>query len=227
MKGVNGIILAVLALALFAGCVKKAPLSEKAVTEFYTLVSGEAGDAAVRKYYQKHIKPSLKAFNPAALERVFQYTHRTDYTAAELKGGVRLALLMDLQKAASPAAVAQALGLLMPALPKGGAGQAGLLDSLRAYTGAPRHTRLCALLAAGLMTQSLSGLEQTRPASPETAQRHLADFRFALLALPEDQSEVLDITRIVWQETFADVNEINLDRLRNILKGAYPGLFVQ
>jgi len=212
-------------ILLFSGCGKKAEITLSAVEGFYAL-SG-ASEKAVKecdKYFRKELKDALKAQTPDVLEKAYQYSGKSVYAPWELRGIVRCAVIELAGKIKTMEEAKSAVSLLEPSLEGMGADRAGSYARLKAAADPGAFTGLLKPVVGELAEVCLKDIDTLRSKDAAAAEKRLTDLRYLLLALPEGESEVVNITRIVWDELNSDVNDIQIDKVRELLRGAYPAL---
>jgi hypothetical protein len=214
-----------LSALLFCGCSGKKEISLSAAEGFYALSSvPEKNPKDCENYFRKYLKNALKARVPEVLEKAYQYTGKSSYSPWELRGILRCALIDLAGKVRTMEEAKTALALLAPALEGMGADKAVSHARLGEAADPGAFTGFLKTLVGELADICLRDVEALKPKDPEAAEKRLTDLRFLLLALPEGESEVVNITRIVWDELNGDVNDVQLDKVRELLRGAYPAL---
>jgi hypothetical protein len=214
-----------LSTLLFWGCAGREEITLPAVEGFYAF-SGlpEKAPRDCEKYFRKHLKNALKSRTPDVLEKAYQYTGKSSYTSRELRGIVRCSLFELAAGAKSMEEVKVSIALLTPALDGMGTDRTGSWTRLKEAADPGAFAGLLKTLTGELVEICLKDIDTLRSPNPDSAEKRLADLRYLLLALPEGESEVVNITRIVWDELNSDVNDVQLEKVRELLRGAYPAL---
>src|SRR3989339_2189126 len=179
------------------GCSKHDVLTEEGVADYFALSEpGQTDESACQKAFSA-IKASVKRVSPTLLETLYLYTGRSHYSPQEVRGLIRLSLLW---KARNLPADQSMVALLSPALEEFLAIDSTLLSPLQNSTSINRSEALT-VINAGVVRLALSQAIALRATQEKAAQDFLVDFRMALLGLPEEKCEVVNLTPLLWEES--------------------------
>jgi hypothetical protein len=206
-----------------SGCSLNADLDADAVEQYFRASSPDnVDDMACRDCYGKRIGPALEKRFPALLEKARRFADRADFPPAETRGLIRIALL---EKAAGAEDGQTAAELLKPAIADFLAMDSLLLSGLSPAPDRAAVEKAVPALAARLTLLCLGQVEINRSRSESEAERYRADLKMMFLFLPEKTSTVANITGLLYAQADRNVNDINVEEISNLLKGAYPGMF--
>ncbi len=208
-------------------CVKKNRFEISDIETFFNMTTAsDRNPDNCDLYYRRNIRPVIKGRFPVVLERAYQYTGKTAYSLVELKGIIRCALLKNAAEAKTMDDAKQAIQLIVPTLDGMGADHSEVFTRIKTADSPDVFSGMAKTLCGELAEICLKDIEVTRSQNSALAEKRLIDLRFLILGLPENESEVVNITRIVWDELNANVNDIQIDKVRELLRGAYPSLML-
>lgn len=216
--------LALLMAALFlCGCSGGTELKPENTAAFINASGPDKNDTAgLALLYRKKILPALKKQCPLLLEKAAFYSPGPGFRASEARGLLQAALL---SKAQGMEKGSEAAAILAPALPEFLTLDTSLLSGLDSLQGGEAVENGVNRLTARLASLSLGQMEIQRSRSEATAQRHLEVLRALVLALPEEKSQVANATAMLREKLNRNPNDIRIEEILDLMKGAYPGLF--
>lgn len=209
-------------LVCWFGCAKKVTLQRETVEFFSKLLTKGSNNPECGRFYKKSIKPAIKTESPEVLERVYQYTGQTEYSTVEMGAILRMALLEKAYHVNSMEEAQKTLQLLAPMLNIPEIERSLSFTKIKTAPDYKSFSALAKTMTFELAELCLLNIDSLRKDREEEAEQTLLTLRFLILSLPESESEVVNITRILWDELNVKANDIQLDKVRELLKGAFP-----
>ncbi|OGJ89661.1 MAG: hypothetical protein A2268_07065 [Candidatus Raymondbacteria bacterium RifOxyA12_full_50_37] len=208
-------------------CASKQPLTAETVREFMAMSAPAASKISdCESFFRRRIAPFLRDRHSGILALEQGIPGKKAFSQSRARNLLRCGLLKDALQANSRDQAKKEMELLMPAIVEFDPAYTKLHTLAEEFGNVDEYRKEACRTVAGISLALLDYIGRTRASSPGAAERAAEETLFFCLALPIEKSPLTTAQTLLINGLAKNVQEIKLDEVADIIKGAFPEYFL-